>query len=281
MRVSLHKLSVRFLWTIILLGGLLFPSCSVKEDRSVCPSFIVISILPQGSFSPGSAVTSYVFDKDGVCVGSATHPVETYAGENVYFPVEKEKDYTVTCIAGLKDMKVEYDRLVIEPYGVSDPIAGFSQGVHVGSSDYGYVVTGRVAKHYADVRLKVMNPQENYPFRFELHSGSSGMSLIGLDAIPGVHLYRPDESGEHEYRTRICRQADISDLVLDIYRRSGMRASEEPVHTIPLGEDLLKAGYDPDAEDMEDIYVEVTYAQGGLILSVNGWNISYEDVFEI
>lgn len=262
-------------------GGLFLSSCSVKEDRSECPTFIVATILPQGAFSPGADVTCYIFDSDGICVASATHPVESYAGEDIYFPVAKDRDYTVTCLAGLKDMKVEYNRLTIEPYGASDPIVGFSKSVHVGSSDYGYVITGRIARHFADVRLKVINPQENYPFRFELRSGTSGLSLINLGALEGGHLYRLDDSGDFNYRTRIIRQTRFEDLVLDIYRIPGVRSTEEPVHTIALGEDLIRAGYDASAEDMEDIYVEVTYAQGGLYLTVNGWEVTYEDIFEI
>lgn len=281
MRMSLHKLSVRFLWTIILTGGILLSSCSVKEDRSVCPSFIVVNLRLQGAYEPGTAITCYIFDKNGVMVASGTYPAETYSGDAIYFPVKRNQDYTVSCVTGVDAMSIEGNRLILNPDGVSDAIYGFSESVHVGMSDYGYDVTGRLCKQYADVKLTVVDPQEDYPFRFELRSGTSGLSLISLDAIPGVHLYRPDESGEYEYRTRICRQSDISELMLDIYLNPGTRGSEEPVHTIPLGLDLLKAGYDPYAEDMEDIDMEVTFAQGGLILNINGWNIVYEDVFEI
>ena len=279
--MSLHKLSVRFLWAIILMGGILLSSCSVKEDRSDCPSFIVVNLRLQGAYEPGTAITCYIFDKNGVMVASGTYPAEAYSGDAIYFPVKRNQDYTVSCVTGVDAMSIEDNRLILSPDGVSDAIFGFSESVHVGMSDYGYDVTGRLCKEYADVKLTVVDPQEDYPFRFELRSGTSGLSLLGFHPLEGFNCHAPDDMGDGHYRTRICRQSDISELMLDIYLNSDTKASEEPRYTLPLGSDLLKAGYDPYAEDMEDIDMEVTYAEASLCIRIGDWEVVYDGNFEI
>lgn len=265
--------------SLTLLPGL--SSCSVKENRLSCPSFIIVTLLPEGGYQADEQVSCHIFDAEGIRVAGGTYPASDYLGEDVWFSVKKDQDYTVTCVSGVETMERRESQLLLPQDGESDRLWAFSKGVRVGDSDYGYNVTGRLSKAYADLTLRVVSPQDDYPFRFVVRTTTEGLSLVDLSAVTGGHRYYPvPTEEENTYSTRICHQDDIRNIVLDIYRRSDESYSDL-LHTVPLGRDLLRAGYDPYTVDMEDIVVDVTYAEGGLHFRIGDWEVVYEGELEI
>lgn len=256
-------------------------SCNIKENRIDCPAEIVVTISATGEVESDSAVSVWVWDANAGCVGQATRTAAEFFSEGVVFPVKKESFYRVTCACGLEGTEQTGTLLSFPQGSASCPFAGFSQELYIGSSEYGYEVVGKMARSHAKVTLNVLSDDEDYPFRFALNSGTVGISAYDFTPVVGEREYVPSDAGFLCWETAITRQADFSLLTMDVFRAGNTKADGTAVHTISIGRDLLDAGYDPWAEDMEDIVIEVTYAEGGIRLKVNGWEIVYDGEYGI
>lgn len=272
----------RFLCQMMILSCFLFSSCTIKEDRSGCPVYIVTKFLSLDSIPGNMSVTIWVWDENWNCVARQTYDAYVFLERGIDISVDKNKNYRVTCLCGFDESCIDNSSLSFPSEVLISSLWGFSASLYVGESEFGYFIEDRLYRQFAELNVTITEPDEEFPYDFKFRSNTSGFSLYNLNPFLGEYAYQLTESGPYKWHGRVSRQWDFSSLQLDIVRKPGTKAeNEQKVLTLPLGRDLIASGYDPWAADMSDINIEVSFSEVSLCLKINDWEVVYDDIFTI
>ena len=243
---------------------LILSSCSVKEDRDVCPCWLQIDL----------STCSHYTDRVSL---------KGWSGERVVFGVHVPgEDFTQV-------HEEEVPRGMVHYCAHTDPGASSISGMKVLVREgeqaprlyayradvpaYGETVTDRVSLHkqFATVAVKIVNADDG--FGVTVRGNWAGLDLETLAPVDAPFLYVPQRTEEGLWLFRMLRQGDDS-LVLDITDRDG--------HTLPydLGGMIRSTGYDWRATDLDDIILGVDYVRGEVTVSVVPWEegLVYDEV---
>ena len=284
-------------------GMLLLSSCSVKEDRSGCPCWMTVDLSDVAESRWKSPEMQSNIEHQDVTKSPETRP---NVAANVLLRLrgnsdEDEVDYafkmteTVNTEVGALEYEVPRGSIgvsVIEmPDRVGhDVIAGYDGDeirVPVGEqmdSLYGFfkmyhtrcesvLCDVELHKEFCTVSFTLGEDGYTSPYDIEVWGNVAGVSAWDLTPVQGEFRYAPmQENGV--YQVRVPRQVDNSlELVmLEIPDQVGYDGERVVVDRLPLGEYIVRSGYDWTAEDLADVNVALDLEMQQVMITVSGWD---------
>ena len=247
-------------------------SCSVKEDRSLCPCYVdlIVDEFVRDGFSSGTvAFSSDGFDsRDDIILADYVPD-----GYSVAVP---RREVKAACVCGLDKSHVSGNSIYIPAGEASDPIMSYRElFLPQGDEHRLYAVPH---KQYCRVDFLLENPMEEYPYIFRVRGDCSGLDIFDLQPVRGSFstLVYPNTLGE--YRTLLLRQSSDSSLFLDVLLPAGdSEADWELQYTVSLSDALAAVYYDWTKEDLDDVSLRIDYARAEVTVEISEWEGSEND----
>lgn len=239
-------------------------SCSVKENRGLCPCELTVRSA-EPLKTDGDVLVSVI--QGGAVVKQGMMSREDFESGNCVLTVPRRPS-TVTVFTGITGMNtVSGRRLDILSEHECDELYSCSVNAELASDTFDCVVTPH--KNYARMHLTVIGMPENSDL---LVTGSvRGYDLMDLDPYEGLFICGPrtEQKGEM-WQMRLPRQLDDS-LGLDILDADGGQ-----IRNIGLGRLIAESGYSYDDQDLLDISVTVDLTLSSALVQVSGWESATE-----
>ena len=238
----------------ILAMLLLLPSCSVKENRTVCPCALTVELT-------GLPVRPVVLGVKGEGY-SCTEVV--HADTVLVLPVPKG-EMAVTAVGGAL---AEGDGSVLIPPGEeAPPLYLFYADVSTDAEQVVLPVT--LHKQYCALELVFKGPAGyGPPFEVAVEGGYGGWESGGRPA-PGPFSRRLLPGADGRATLRLPRQGDDSLLMHIVF-------SDQIVRTFALGSYIAASGYDWTAHDLEDLTLQVDISVTSVTISTDLWSRTEE-----
>lgn len=239
-------------------------SCSIKEDRDVCPCRLVLD-MHEVDTSVVKCV-ELVVSASGSFVARDTLEVDEFASGYVV-DVPRE-DIAVGVYFGASDNVDDLGGLDIE-YGEECP------QVYMHSSFVkaeGEMVRENVLmrKNHCIMTIQVESEKE-FPFSLEAKGNIDGYEAGGKPSV-GEFMYAMHADVSGTCTLTLPRQTDES-LVLEVHDETGA------LKVFALGEYVAASGYDWQEDNLRDITVCIDYSLSHVVIQVAGWREEY--VFEV
>lgn len=250
---------------LLLIG--LAASCSVKEDRTPCPCYLNVYL-----------------DENQIVPEDATISILGWNGSEVFRANAYVPDFSPYWVRGIHKGRFHFsafrgiDKAKEEGHCVIIPFGEQSDSLYASHTEVD--ATGEIAyavisfrKQFCTVHLDIQHLASEMPqFRFLVEGNTCGFDLLDFMAIPGPFRCEPvPRGGARVIDFRIPRQKDDSMTV------SLLMASEngslEKTGAFPLGKYIVKAGYDWNAEELQDIYISIDLVLGQILIQVEGWEL--------
>lgn len=234
-------------------------SCSVKEDRSGCPCYVIMNV---DEFIRAGLVSGTVSFSAGPAVVREAVVLSDYSGYGYGFPSPKRLLHA-SCICGMEDC-IEDDRICVRANSQAEPVFAFSTSVTPEGEEY--LIVAVPHKQYC--RIDIKNRDSSLEYRYHLRGGYSCLGIH--DLLPsGGELDFPVEPGpDGRCSALLLRQADDAGLMLDIFDAG----TSEMISTLDLSELLKDAGYVWMQEDLEDVSLVVDTASLEFRVETTDWN---------
>ena len=254
----------RLTYTATLMLLLILFSCSVKEDRDVCPCWMQIDLTSCSRYTDLVSLKGWTEREPvfGVRVPEEEFPLaheEEVPRGMVHYCAHT--DPGASSISGMKVLVREGEQAPrLYAYRADVPA-------------YGETASDRVSLHkqYAAVAVKMENAADG--LEVTVRGMWNGLDLVTLSPVGGAFSFAPERTEDGLWYFRLMRQGDDS-LVMDITGGDG--------RTVPydLGGAIRAAGYDWGAEDLDDIFLGVDYVTGEVSVSVVPWEegLVYDEV---
>lgn len=243
-----------------------FLCCTVRDDRDVCPSRLELDCT---GLAPGEVLlvlrSEGVLDHaDTISLPGALGADGTWRGDvpgrlcaiSIFSPVEAVATPREGYVVGKE----------------CAPVLAWSRCFVPERPLYNFSV--KLGKEYCRITLRGVG---------DLPEGMSCRLRSRVDGIkPGGELSIGDceveavLQGDGSRVANVLRQRDDS-LLLEIVEKDG--EGEKVCRSFALGGILIKAGYDWDAPDLEDLVLDVDFAKGLLGLKTDKWSKTFEFAF--
>lgn len=243
---------------------LLFSSCSVKEDREVCPCRMVID-MSEVDTSVVRYAELLVSASDGFVVRD-TLSAEDF-GKDYVIPVPRD-EVGVGVYFGADDCVDDRGYLGIA-YGDECPLVYMHSSLVRAEGEMMREII-RMRKNHCIMTIQVQT-EKDFPFRLEAKGNVDGYEPGGRPS-EGDFLYAMHADEDGVCRLILPRQTDAS-LVLEVYDDTHV------LKTFALGEYVAASGYDWLEENLRDITVSLDYSMTRVGISVAGWREEY--VFDV
>ena len=285
MKCHLYSFRSIALTAVLFFISIAVHSCRsvVLEDRSVCPSWILLKNSP--SVSPEmwnyfklSLWKDWEEDSEEI-----VRTLDLNAGYRIEW--RKEHLFEVTGITGW-DGIIEGDGRYLVPLGSECPEAmGGYTFQEIGGEEV-YEIDFPVRSLYANVFIDIEGASSRYPFKAVIRGAVDGYTFPYL-RLHGGPLECETRELSYEIRAaRIPRQDEpagavtkavyVAGLKVDFYFLEEGHAEWERFYTLPLGEIITMNGYDWSEPVLEDIHVKIRLADGGialLVVEVADWRV--------
>lgn len=244
---------------IPIIAFLLLCSCSVKENRSVCPCDLLVKPA-QALLSDGWVVVSVV--QDGVVVKQEMLSREEFESGECKITVSR-KPSTVTVFTGITSMNLLRGRTLDISYSKEcDELFSSSDNAELHGDSFEYPVS--LHKNFARLYLTVLNPVPGS--EMSINGTVAGYDLMDAAPCQGDFIWI---SGEKDAAQGCCirlpRQLDNSlSLKMDF--------EGETIRILPLGALIAASGYSFADEDLKDITMTVDMEKSYAKVGVADWN---------
>ena len=245
---------------LLLLLGL--GSCSVREDRSACPSLVVLdcsgvdadALMALGCDELTWTLSAEDFRREG------RFPVDELPSEYIV-EVPRGAEGRLVVTAG-DDGLFDPDAGLRIPEGAScPPLLSFQASVDAAPPEVRVPVI--LFKRYALLEIRLR----------DLLQESLDYSVLGdvcgygpdLEPLPGTFRVPLSPDGDGRCRLVLPAQTDGS-LSLCVYRYG------ELDRVFAIGEYILDSGYDWEAPDLADITLEIDYVDGAARIQIDQWS---------
>ena len=259
-------------WKILLplwlLPAFSLCSCSVKEDRTVCPCVLELDF---------SGTDGDLLDSLSVSVlngGELQHLAFVSAGRyGETYRIEVNKSMLMLNVYGFAgDSGVMWTAMTRHRSGIDIPQGDECPPVYL----YSAAVDARAELHREKVVMRknfctvgiTMVSEGECPFILEIDGNVSGYGPDGAPVL-GRFIFSPDTDDAGRCSVRIPRQTDGS-LRLRISDDDGV------LRDFALGEYIIESGYDWTADDLEDVEIAVDYAKTGITFRIRDWEETIE-----
>lgn len=242
----------------LMLGSCL--SCSIKEDREICPCFLTVVRPDSGAGSQGEV---------SWCLAAGDYRLEGEIEEGEKQICDIEVPRTVIrliAVSGISGGFYDNSGFRIEEGESFPPVYYYKTDLDARCNSLRDTI--RLHKNYCVVRILGDIPGS---FTYMLYGTACGFDWDG-NPLSGVFRseFIQDETG---FCCRVPRQDDSS-LRLELYKAGVLMRS------FPIGDIIAESGFDWAAEDLEDIEIRLDYQETGVNCSVNGWTHSITFYYE-
>ena len=235
-----------------MLSATLLSSCSVKEDRSVCPCRLEIGIAAFLKYGPNPSAMIYFDD----------FPLVPHR-EGEFFIADVEKgDYNI-CVRTGNDEEVGRIHM-IPPETEPDSLYSFRASVLCDGESKR--VNALPHKQFCTVSIKV-NGIEGSNITYKIKGSYNGLDILSVEPLYGHFEFPVFPSAEDgSLRFRLSRQGEDGNLSI-------LSVKGDDAWNLPLGQWMKDAGYDWKAEDLEDFEADIDYSGARVTLRVCDWEI--------
>ena len=233
---------------------LLLPSCFMKEDRDECPCWMTVE-MPDRVGHDGSVVLRLHGNYDDGAMDYAYKVSESIKADVGILEYEVPRGSIGVSV-------VNSARLVVPVGEQMDSLYGFFKPYHTRCESVKCDV--ELHKEFCTVSFTLVDEHYESPYDIEVRGNVSGVSPWDLVPVSGAFKYAP-VAEEGVYRVRIPRQVDAS---LEMV----MLCNQETVNRLPLGEYIIKSGYDWSAKDLSDVSVALDLEKQQVMVTVSGWD---------
>lgn len=240
--------------------AVLCASCSVKEDRTVCPCRLVLdmsdvdtSVVKYAELVVGASGGFQFRDTLGVDDFMREYVVDVPrggVGVGLYYGAEG-------CVDESGGMEIAYGEECPQVYMHSSAFE--AQGEIV-------VEEVQMRKNHCVMTIQV-EAEKEFPFKLDAIGHVDGYDLGGSPSV-GQFMYAMYVNDEGVCSLTLPRQSDDS-LMLEVSDGSGVLKS------FALGEYVAASGYDWAADDLQDIMVTLDYSLTRIKIAVEGWRQEY------
>lgn len=243
---------------------MLVSSCSVKEDRDVCPCRLMLD-MDEVDTSLVRSAELIVTTPDGFCFrdtldaaclidGCVVDVPRGVVGVGVYFGAGGNVDDT--------------GKLGID-YGNECPHV-YMHSSNVETKGESVVEKVQMRKNHCVMTIQVQT-EKAFPFRLEAKGQVDGYESDGRPSV-GEFMYAMYTDAAGSCQLALPRQRNNS-LILEVHDDTDM------LRSFALGEYVAASGYDWSAADLKDITVSLDYALTRVVISVEEWSDEY--VFDV
>lgn len=242
------------------LAALLVSSCSVKEDRGDCPSWLTVDYSGFGAHV--GSVIAFGWNSDKVAYSDTC----TFDVDSTGFCVhEVFKAPTVSTVLGAVSNSVVIGNRLMIPKGRSfDPLLAFCERVECNHEES--VSIALPQKHYARIRLSLEGGADNSPYYFMFVSDVAGIDLLNLMPVKGeFETYLMPTTDEKCYIDVPRQFADSDALMLHALCDGNIEVS------VNLASLLREQGFDWNATNLDDATVVLNYSEAGVGVKIDEW----------
>ena len=233
---------------------LLLLSCFVKEDRDECPCWMTVE-MPDRVGHDGSVVLRLRGNSDEDAVDYTYKFSESIKADVGILEYEVPRGSIGVSVVNSARLEV--------PVGEQmDSLYGFFKMYHTRCESVKCDV--ELHKEFCTVSFTLVDEHYESLYDIEVRGNVSGVSPWDLVPVSGAFKYAP-VAEEGVYRVRIPRQVDAS---LEMV----MLSNQEIVSRFPLGEYIIKSGYDWAAKDLSDVSVALDLEKQQVMVTVSGWD---------
>lgn len=247
-------------------AALLMSSCSIKEDRTLCPCRLSTDfdeIISDGEYA--SALVS-VYSALGRRIYREEINIRDYEGTGLEVAVPREA-VNVTAVFGDADERSRFDGITAAEGVEVDPIFAWKTDVLC----EGETMRLKASVHKQFCRLFVSieagdAASGNDPWDIRLTALTRGVDLVTLKPAGGeyrVAVRHNPASGT--YNVRVPRQGDY-DMVLELYE------GDAELTAIDVGSYMWQCGYDWGKEDLDDVYVTINRSEMSVDMKLVPWD---------
>ena len=280
----------RFLFVMWMVGMLFLSSCSIKEDRDGCPCWMTVEMpgqaghdgdkvgqdgrSPVGAGDDGCVVLRLRGNSDEDAVDyeyQVTEAVRVDVGALEYKVPRGSVGVSAVAFgneipgrAGYDGKSAGYDGDEIRvPVGEQmDSLYGFFKMYHTRCESV--LCDVELHKEFCTVSFTLGEDGYTSPYHIEVWGNVAGVSAWDLMPVQGEFRYAPTQKNG-VYQVRVPRQVDNSlELV--------MLEDYEIVDRLPLGEYIVRSGYDWTAEDLADVNVALDLEMQQVMITVSDWD---------
>lgn len=248
--------------------------CFVKEDRSLCPCILELDF---------SSVGTAVISESGLLVETADgffyHDSDIAAGLSEIardgrqlrlYRVKIPKSRAFISVVCGADRQYSHETGIIIPEGEEcPPLFMF----HAEADAVGEIHRETVCmyKDYCKITVRILDAESPYPYLLNVR-GNVGRVMLDRSVSGGdfSFSFMPDSDGCGS--VRVPRQVDNS-LVLQVVDDGKV------LREFALGEYIAESGYDWTKENLDDVTVEIDYANSYMTVEIAGWTGNFE--FEV
>ena len=238
-------------------------ACSVKENRSACPCYLIVdpveipSSIGDGRYPVRVEVSGKSDFRWDAQVGAED------CGTTLTVPAPRPNVF-VSAMTGEEGCFVPGEGIRIPEGEQCPPVYLFSKRVATdGETAY---VAPVLQKQFCTLTVRIVPVNDVFLDSFHLQFEGS-VNGYSLDAVPveGNFRYASYPSAEGLCTVRLPRQRNAS-LMMEILE------GDKQHRYFALGEYIEASGYDWTAFNLEDIHIEIDYASTGITVHVNGWD---------
>ena len=249
---------------------LLLPSCFVKEDRDECPCWMTVE-MPDRVGHDGSVVLRLHGNYDDGAMDYAYKVSESIKADVGILEYEVPRGSIGVSV-------VNSARLVVPVGEQMDSLYGFFKPYHTRCESVKCDV--ELHKEFCTVSFTLVDEHYESPYDIEVRGNVFGVSPWDLVPVSGAFKYAP-VAEEGVYRLRVPRQVDASleMVMLEVPGQAGYdgeRAEDDGeravVNRFPLGEYIIRSGYDWRATDLSDVSVALDLEKQQVMVTVSGWD---------
>ncbi len=262
----MNKIRLSSVVVMNILVAALCVGCTVKEDRSECPCLLVLDF---------SGVDTDRSDSLDLSVMSADDflyqdVVRNDAYQQLY-SVEVPKGgswinaYSVEAGGrNFSDMLSPDGASLTIPSGQECPeVNMFSQYFNLQNETV--VVPVILHKNFCRLSITMTSDEE---MNFSLFNLDLSGEICGYDKdgkpVAGEFAFSVPQDSDGIFRGRIPRQVDGTLRLI-------ISDEEEALREFAVGEYIIESGYDWDAEDLEDVSMEINYTKTDVTFNISGW----------
>ncbi len=245
--------------TYFLIAVAAFSSCSVKEDRSPCPSIVTLDASAyegdhQKAYSQLITQTQDLRDTLDLSMGETS--VEWLAQKGLM---------TSYVYAGLVESS-EHEGIVSIPLGhQADPLRGYCRRFECYEEEF--TVVAKVNRQSALINFEIKDVEDGtYQYDLEVVSDVSGIDLRTMCPVKGEFRCELPLDKNARGRFLLPRQLPGSSPYINVYLEGTL------IDTLPLHEWIRAAGYDWTQDDLPDLNISVDQGQLQVHVNVEGWN---------
>ena len=288
---------------------LFLSSCSIKEDRDGCPCWMMVEMpgqaghdgekvgndgrSPVGAGDDGCVVLRLRGNSDEDAVDyeyQVTEAVSVDVGALEYEVPRGSVGVSAVAFGNEIPGRAWYDGGMPDRVGHDgdeiwvpvgeqmDSLYGFFKMYHTRCESV--LCDVELHKEFCTVSFTLGEDGYTSPYRIEVWGNVAGVSAWDLMPVQGEFRYAPIlKNGV--YQVRVPRQVDNSlELVMleipDQVGYDGERAGDDGervvVDRLPLGEYIVRSGYDWTAEDLDDVNVALDLEMQQVTITVSGWD---------